>query len=299
MKMLTEEQKKEIYSVLDKTSRHRGPLPPYPQEVQDFIKLSDKETVTRRADGFDYKIYVFTAHNKSENCPIHLNIHGGGFVGPHRDNDEFWSSMIADRIQGIVLDIDYTLSGEAAFPVAMDQCVDAYQYALEKAEEWHADADRISVGGYSAGGLLTADVCLKAAEMGIKEPCLQVIGYAPIDYVINPKYKKDGYIRFLALEREKAFQDLYFGGEDIGSNFYNSPLYAPDELLMKQPRTLICTAETCNFRFEDEEYAGVLANHGVEVTFKRFPGTNHGFIPHFAKGWEDAAEVIVRMIRQN
>ena len=63
------------------------------------------------------------------------------------------------------------------------------------------------------------------------------------------------------------------------------------------PRALIISAEGCNFRYEDEEYAGRLASVGVEVTVKRFTKARHGFIPHFGEYWEEAADLIVRSIR--
>ena len=57
------------------------------------------------------------------------------------------------------------------------------------------------------------------------------------------------------------------------------------------------TAEVCNFRYEDEEYAERMAAVGVEVTVKRFLGARHGFIPHFAEHWREATDLIVRSIR--
>lgn len=118
--------------------------------------------------------------------------------------------------------------------------------------------------------------------------------------MIEPKYKKDGYIRFLAMERENAFRDLYFGGdESLKKSMYNSPLYAPEEILEKQPRTLVISASTCNFRFEDEEYGVLLSHNGVETTIIRIAETAHGFIPHFRPGWETAADLICEAILEN
>ena len=139
-----------------------------------------------------------------------------------------------------------------------------------------------------------------AAEHDDFELCLQILGYPPVDNLTHPLYKKDGYMRAMAAEREFAFNDLYFDGDkELMKEPYASPLYAPAELLKKQPRTLVCTASSCNFRFEDEEYAMKLVEQGVEVTVKRFPETNHGFIPHFMNGWEDAADLIIDTIKSS
>ena len=102
----------------------------------------------------------------------------------------------------------------------------------------------------------------------------------------------------MAAERELAFTELYFGGDKEGMACpYGSPVYASDEQLRLVPRALVISAGGCNFRYEDEEYAGRMASVGVEVTVKRFPKASHGFIPHFGEYWKEAVDLIARSIR--
>lgn len=295
---LTKEQRDDIFKTLENTRIVHGAIT-FPEECYHFPELCEKETVKMEAvDGFEYKVYIFRSKQKESHCPVHINIHGGGFIGPHCDNDEMFSAYVADKIHGIVVDVDYTTSGFAPYPVALHQCYEVAKYVKAHCTEWDCDEKRISMGGYSAGGSLTAGVSLMAAEHDDFELCLQILGYPPVDNLTHPLYKKDGYMRAMAAEREFAFNDLYFDGDkELMKEPYASPLYAPAELLAKQPRTLVCTASSCNFRFEDEEYAMKLVEQGVEVTVKRFPETNHGFIPHFMNGWEDAADLIVDTIK--
>ena len=297
---LTEQRKKELFDVLDRTSLRpkNAPDPVYPQEIQDFLLLCEEEDLTRTVDGYPYTLYIYRAKNRMENCPIHINIHGGGFVAPHAPCDSMFSSYVADQIGGIVVDLDYTTSGVAPWPVAFDQCYDAAQFTFEHCKAWGGDLSRISVGGYSAGGALAAGIALKSAETGDFSLCLQVLGYPPLDNIINPIYKKGGLDRILPAEREQAFTELYFGGDqEAMASHYGSPVYATDDQLKKAPRALVISANGCNFRYEDEEYAGRLAAVGVEVTVKRFVGARHGFIPHFGEYWQEATDLIVRSIR--
>ncbi len=295
----SEQRKKELFEVLERTAR-RSPiagLPAYPQEYQDYRKLCEEEVLTRTVDGYPYTLYMHRAKSRTENCPIHIYIHGGGFVYPHADCDSMFSSYLADRIGGIVVDLDYTTSGTAPWPVAFDQCYDAARYTFAQCADWGGDENRISAGGYSAGGTLVAGMALKAADTGDFRLCLQVLGYPLLDSVNSPVYKKGAYPRILPLDRELAFSELYFRGDtEAAASVYSSPCYAADEQLKKLPRTLILSAEGCNFRFENEEYAGRLASVGVEVTVKRFLDTCHGFIPHFGNHWRAAAELIARRI---
>ena len=297
---MTEERKQEILEIIKNTGRRpaqSGALA-YPAEIMAYPALCEKlESIQRTVDGFAYRMDILKAKNRKEGAPLFINIHGGGFVGPHRENDTYFSAYMADQIQGVVVDLDYTLSDTAPYPVALHQCKDALDYAAEHAVEWGASRDNISVGGYSAGGALTAAMGICCAERDGFMPKLQILCYPPLEYVIPDQYKVDAYDRQIGMERCKAFADLYF--DDKRENFediHNSPLYAPKEILAKQPRTLIISAGLCNFRYENEDYALCLADAGVEVTLKRFPGASHGFIPHFMEGWKEAAALMVREI---
>lgn len=80
-----------------------------PVECRGFDALADCETVEMPAVlGWLYKLYIFTAKNAVPNCPVHINIHGGGFLIGHMPNDSLWSAWLANRIQGVVVDVDYT-----------------------------------------------------------------------------------------------------------------------------------------------------------------------------------------------
>lgn len=301
---LSEKERQEVLGILERTSFRRrngknAPAPDYPQEYYDFLNLCEEEILSRTAGGHPYQIYIYRAKNRTQNCPVHINIHGGGFVAPHAKCDSMYSCYLADQIQGITVDLDYTTSTVAPYPTAFLQCYDAAAFTFKHCAEWGADPSRVSIGGYSAGAELTADITLKAGQTKNFRFCLQVLGYPPLDHITDPLYKKDGYLRAVPAERERAFTALYYDGniENAASPFGGTPLNATDEMLAASPRSLIISAGGCNFRFEDEEYAKRLASVGVEVTVKRFTGASHGFIPHFAPDWKEAAFLIIRQIR--
>lgn len=288
--------------VLDETApKDRKSAPVYPERMHNFLKLFQMETVELEADGYAYKLYVHTANNRTANCPVHINIHGGGFYFPHAENDDMYCAWLADQIAGIVVDVDYTCSGEAPYPVAFDQCYEAAKWTFASCEGWDADANRVSMGGYSAGGTFTAYCTIKAAMTGDFKLCLQVLAYPPIDFAVPGWYKQEGFNGSANwLRRGEAFNDLFFGNmlPEHAHDPLVSPFYADDDVLAKQPTTLVLPAATCTFRFENLEYARLLARHGVEVTMCCVPGTRHGFIPHFYDGWEEAATLIVDAVRK-
>jgi acetyl esterase len=297
MSLSREERQRWLDAIENSASIHGGMT--FPEYAYSFPRLCDTKILSMPAvDGFGHAVHFHEAKNRSKPCPVHINIHGGGFIRPHMENDSMYSAFLADAIRGIVLDIDYTTSDKAPWPVAFDQCYALGEYAKARCAEWEADPKRLSMGGYSAGGVLTAGVALKAARTRDFDLCLQVLGYAPMNSKIDPRYKAGIRCPMMSLERGLAFSILYFDGdESCETNPYSSPSYATDEMLAALPPALIITAGRCDFRFEGEEYAARLARQGVEVTVKRFPGAGHGFIPHFQEGWDGAARLIARTIR--
>ena len=271
-----------------------------PPECRGFIHLADVETVERPAvDGWRYRVYVFRPKKGMEpNAPLHINIHGGGFVIGHMPNDTLWCAWLADQIGGVVVDVDYTTTEYAPHPVALDQCRDAARFAYAHCKEWGCDEKRISMGGYSAGGTYTI-ACAMAALKNHECPyCLLVDGYGPGDMRYDEKVRDIPEFWKTQEYRSVGFSVLY---SDDDATVMNDPLIYPlgasDDDLRGLPPTLILAAAACPFRFQNEELGKRLAALGTEVTMKRFPDTAHGFIPHFMPHWKEAGDLIVRAIR--
>lgn len=270
-----------------------------PQEYLAFADLAEMETIEMPAVmGWPYKIYLFKAKNITPNCPVHINVHGGGFVIGHMLNDTLWSAWLADQIQGIVVDVDYTTTEFAAHPVALEQCCDAVRYTFAHVAEWNGDAKRVSLGGYSAGGTLTMGAGMLLKDDPTVPLALLVNGYGPSDMRYDPQYQAVPEYWKTQEHRNVGFGVLL---SDDNPDVMAEPLLchmnASDEELTGLPATLIISAGKCAFRFQNEELGHRLASLGVEVTMKRFADTVHGFIPHFMDHWAEAADLIVRYIK--
>ena len=270
-----------------------------PAECRGFAALADMVTVEREACGFPYKIYVYTAKNKKPNSPLHVNIHGGGWLIGHMVNDALWSAWLADQIEGVVVDLDYSTTEFASFPVPLEQCMDACRYTFDHLKEWDCDPKKVSMGGYSAGGQLTMAIKVAALMNGEDMPfCLLINGYGPNDMRYDPEVTKiPGYWK--TQEHRGVGFSVLMGDENAA--LMEDPMIdfmnAPDEILAQLPSTMILGAANDPFHLQNLEQAKKLADLGVEVTCKIYPDTFHGFIPHFMKHWDEAGNFIVRMIR--
>jgi acetyl esterase len=172
-----------------------------------------------------------------------------------------------------VLSIDYRLAPEHRFPAAVEDCWASFQWVSEYAEQLGADPDRIAVGGDSAGGYLSAVTAIRAAEADLP------VRYQLLIYpVTNMAEKSDSRTTFgEGFFLTTAFLDLaeasYLGDHhdpDISVYFHEKfpPNLAP---------AFVATAGFDPLRDEGEAYARLLADHGVSVEMKRYPGFMHGF----------------------
>ena len=271
-----------------------------PAECRAFIDRAEMETVERPAVcGWPYKLYIFTAKSKKPNSPLHINIHGGGWLIGHMPNDTLWSAWLADQIGGVVVDVDYTTTEFASFPVPLEQCLDAARYTFAHLADWDCNPKQVSVGGYSAGGQLTMSLTLAAMARGEKLPfCLLVNGYGPNEM----RYDEAEAKRVPEYWKTKEYRSAGFGVlmSDDNAALMDDPsinfMTAPEKDLAALPPTMILGAANDPFRFQNLRQGQRLAELGVEVTMKIFPDTGHGFIPHFMPHWEEAGALIVQRI---
>ena len=294
--MLTKEEKDYLIEQLRGHSVAKENITP---EYCKNLELADREEFLVETVSGTVRCYVFTAKNRTPNCRVHINVHGGGFVRPHVLRDEVYSAKVADRIQGIVVDVDYDLAPEYPYPTAFNQCYDVCRWVFSKLADWDGDEKRVSMGGHSAGANLTAAVCLKANQTGDFKLCLQVLDYGCFDMVTDPADKPEAASNLIPVERGRMFGRAYTeGNPELLNDPYCSPLLAPAEMFKGLPEALVVSAGYDNFRFEDEQYGLKMVRAGVKVTMRCFLNSSHGFIVHCTDEWEEGQELVIHMINQ-
>ena len=293
----SEKRYEELMQILKETSGSRPPAE-YPPEIQAFGDLAESEVIRKTVAGHPFTTYVWKSPKRQPGAPMYIYLHGGGWAVGHMDCDSYYSAWLADKLEGVVIDVDYTTSYEGDIDVMYAQCLDAAQYAVTHAEELGCDPGRVVIGGCSAGGHLAAGVVLKLLEEGTMPFAGMILCYAPLDLRFKP-LTAPGTPRDEVMQvRGAAYEELVLRGDDRRRmDYIVSPLIAPKALLAKLPRTMVISAQLCDFRFEDEAFARTLAEIGVETTACRFTQSMHGFMPHFMREWEEASLRTVRFIK--
>lgn len=257
----------------------------------DEILLETRIIPTREGD---CTVYVFKAKEISEPAPVHVYVHGGGFVKEHGERDELCSAKYAAMIHGIVVDIDYKLAPENKFPSAFNEVYDITKWINSNIDELGGDINRISMSGYSAGGNIVAAAAMLANKTKDFKLCKQIICYPPLDLLTDPAEKKGVSDQNMLPERARMLNKMYTGADpERMKSPYVSVSFAPDDMLEGLPSTLIITAGTDMLKTEAHEFAVRLIDNGVEVTVKCFREARHGFIINCTEQWEMAQQMVI------
>jgi acetyl esterase len=201
--------------------------------------------------------------------------HGGGWVIGDLDSHDQVCRLLANGSGHAVLSVDYRLAPEHPFPAGLEDAVTATRWAHANATELGCRADRLAVGGDSAGGNLAAVV----AQLAPVPLVYQLLVYPVTDCTrAQPSYAENATGYFLTAEGMRWFIDHYLsGGHGAPTDPRVSPLHAADHVVAATPPALVVTAEFDPLRDEGDAYAARLAALGVPTSHVRFGGMFHGF----------------------
>jgi acetyl esterase len=209
-------------------------------------------------------------------APLLVYLHGGGWVVGDLDTHDQPCRFLAREARVRVLAVAYRRAPEHPFPAPLEDCMAATRFAIEEAELLGADPARVAVGGDSAGGNLSAAVArLMTLEEG-PAPAFQLLIYPVTD--LSRKRESYRLFRegFFLTERQMDwYRDHYLPDASAAADPRVSPVLASD--LVGLPPAHLVTAGFDVLRDEGEDYAGLLRDAGVPVTFMREPGLIHGF----------------------
>ncbi|MFG2424158.1 alpha/beta hydrolase [Streptomyces sp. NPDC048448] len=211
--------------------------------------------------------------------PAILYVHGGGWVfGSTHTHDRLVRELAVGAHAAVVFP-EYTLSPEARYPLALEECHAVARWVTNRGADHGIDQTRLAVAGDSVGGNISAALTLLAKERGDTSFIQQVLFYP----VTDASFDTRSYHQFAesgALRRDvmQWFWDQYTTSEGQRAEITASPLRATARQLAGLPPALVITAEADVVRDEGEAYADRLRAAGVVVTATRYGGATHDFV---------------------
>ncbi|HEX3944426.1 MAG TPA: alpha/beta hydrolase [Rhizomicrobium sp.] len=213
----------------------------------------------------------------SEPQPALVFFHGGGFVIGSIDTHDGLCRMLANLSGCRVISVEYRLAPEHRFPAAVDDALVATSWIELNAAQLGVDANRLAVGGDSAGATLAAVVAQMTRDKGAPKLAFQMLLFPGTDVAADTDSKRmfaSGY--FLDGRDIDWFSDHYFGPEANRAESKASPLLA--ESFAGLPPAYLMVAGFDPLRDEAIAYAEKLRAAGVAVTLDDYPNMVHDFI---------------------
>lgn len=252
----------------------RGAVTPEPPEMSEV----DNIAAPGPHGPIPLRYYRPADIDKKELLPVLVYYHGGGWVLGDLDTHDVVCRTLSTEARCAVVSVDYRMGPECKFPMAVDDAYAAAKWAAEEAKFLRVDADRLAVGGDSAGGNLAAAVCLMARGLeNVPKIAYQLLIYPATDmHMDTASHVKFAEGHLLTRSSMDWFQQQYLNGAADREDWRASPLRAKN--LKGLPPAYVMVAGNDPLRDEGEAYAMAMKKAGVPVAFREFEGQIHGFV---------------------
>ena len=274
--------------------------------------MTDTHDVALEGGGHGFRVRVYPAAEPHGAMLVWL--HGGAFMFGTLEMPE--ADQVGRRLSmnGVtVVSVDYTLApldaleslaapdpdadfpspeqlrAEAAaagprarFPVASLQTVAAFDWAVGNAARYGADAERVGLGGASAGANLSAGAAMRLRDRATVSPSLLALVYPSLhDGILPPNDELTRLLadvppsRIFTPEARDAINRNYLRDRGDDPHGYAFP---GGHDLAGLPPVLMVNAELDSLRASGEAFAGELAVASVDVRVVRARGAMHGYL---------------------
>ena len=222
--------------------------------------------------GVPVRAYRPAGAGKNDALPALVYFHGGGWTIGDLDTHDVLCRQLASGARCEVFSVEYRLAPESPFPAAVDDCIAATEFVAKLSK-----ADRLAVGGDSAGGNLAAVVALHARDVGGPALCFQLLIYPATDQNLGSEsLRRNGEGYLLTRPLMERFRANYLPRPADYADWRASPALARSHAGL--PPALVITAGFDPLLDEGRQYAELLARARVEVAYREYPDMVHGFI---------------------
>ena len=264
-------------------------------------KIKSSTVFLDRVDGTKLKVRIFSPKKtSSEKTPGMLWIHGGGYCMGSPEQD-IWTIREYILENGCtVIAPCYTLATEKPYPAALDDCYQSLLWLRDNSEKLNVRPNQIFVAGSSAGGGLTAALCIYARDKKEVSIAYQMPLYPMLDdrMITVSSQNNDGPI-WNTKSNINAWK-LYLG--DLYQT-ENVPVYAaPGRLedFSDLPPAFTFVGDIEPFYNETVDYMEKMKSAGIPADYKVYHGAYHGFdvLCWFSKPSRDAHRIMLENYRR-
>ena len=212
---------------------------------------------------------------EAERLPVLVYIHGGGWTSFSLDTHDRLMREYAARSGGAVIGVDYSLSPEVRFPVALEEIAEVVQWLCQEGPEHGLDPARVVIGGDSAGANLALAALMRARDEGLVPAVGLLLNYGAFDETPRDSHGRfDGPEYMLTAEEMDWFWRNY-RGDERSPDPLATPLHGDFAGL---PPAFMCIAGCDILLDENLVVAERLAEAGSAVDARVYEGATHSFL---------------------
>lgn len=238
--------------------------------------------------------------------PVVFLVHGGGFQFFSKGSHAGIAANLVKMGQ-IVFNIDYRLAPEAAFPLAVNDVVHAYDWVLKNAAKYGGDPTKIRFVGESAGANLLAGLLLRILKLDTSS----VDGMDPIpsSFVVPEKvvlhcgflqlsncerWDTDSRASEVSRTRIRVIQRNYLGPFKDRCPSLSDPLLTFEKMsredAAKLPPIFVPAGELDWVYTDSKRLGDALVKSGARgASFKSYPNQGHAF---YFKWWGEEPKIL-------
>ncbi len=283
-----------LQSFVDRTNAHMPPdfyLLPLDRQRRLYETLADvfpyplPEDVTIETHEFSPqgRLRIYRPHTPRGEGVL-FYIRGGGFVVGSLETHNTLISDLAHRTGLVTVAPDFSLSPEAPFPTALEDCYAALCTVAADGAAFDLPSGPIVLGGDSSGGNMAVVLCMMARDR--KGP--RIAGQALISPVLDfTRWAQGGEDAPLLTGGEMEYYvRCYCGSNAVAREAYVSPLISG--MFHDLPPAYVMGAELDSLAVDSRRYAALLAENGARAELVIEEGLVHAAMR--ARGLSAAVE---------
>ena len=235
-----------------------------------------KEDITYPAAEGEQPARVYIPTDAGEGpFPLVVYVHGGGWVIATIDTYDASAASLADKLDAVVISLEYRHAPENPFPAAHEDVLAGYKWAVENAGQYNADADRLALVGESVGGNMVVATAIAARDQQLTQPDHVVSVYPVAQTSLDTESYQENAD---AIPLNRAMMGWFFDHTVTDEGQLADPrISLVDADLSGLPPTTIINADIDPLHDDGTMLADALTAAGSPVEQRTFDGVTHEF----------------------
>jgi acetyl esterase len=224
------------------------------------------------------RLRVHIPEGVAEPAPALVYLHGGGFTLFSIDTHDRLMREYAEQGSFAVIGVDYPLSPEHRYPVALDRIEALMLWLKDHGRELGVDPARLAMGGDSAGANLSFATTLRLrdrGEQGMVRAILSNYGFFTTEVSDEAEAQFGGPRSIMDRAEAQSYYANYLNSPDEANDPFACPIHAD---LAGFPPVLLVIPE-CDLV---AEHSTAMERHlraaGVETHSRIYRGATHSFL---------------------